>query len=192
MKRIQLGVWLIFTVCMLAGCTNYEKDYTENTLIVKRSGALVEVAVEDFNQSSVKAEDLAAYIEGQILDYNGETDIKDAIRQKSINTEDMSKVKLVLAYKDMESYNGFNLLDCVLDDFSNVKEEQLEGTFTSIDGESVKKDDLQNVSKAKVLIFSEASTVVVKGSILYYNEEVSIKDDVAVTTGKGDAVIIFK
>ncbi|MCM1157185.1 MAG: hypothetical protein NC300_01640 [Bacteroidales bacterium] len=192
MKKIQLGVWLIFTVCMLAGCTNYEKDYTENTLIVKRSGALVEVAVEDFNQSSVKAEDLAAYIEGQILDYNSGTEIKDAIRQKSINTEDMSKVKLVLAYKDMESYNGFNLLECVLDDFSNVKEERLEGTFTSIEGESVKKEDLQDVNKAKVLIFSEASVVVVKGSILYYNEEVSIKDDVAVTTGKGDAVIIFK
>ena len=39
---------------------------------------------------------------------------------------------------------------------------------------------------------SEKTDVVVDGDILYYNKEVSVKDGVATTTGKNDAIIIFK
>lgn len=191
MKKLQLGLWAAFVVCLLAGCTNYEEDYARNTLIVKRNASLVEVAVEDFKESTVKAEDLSAYIEEQVENYNNTIGEK-MIKEQVINTEDMSNVKLVLKYKDMESYNGFNLLECVLDDFANVEKDKLEGTFTSADGNTVKIEDMENVEKAKVLILSEAVDVVIKGNILYYNGEVSVEDDVAVTTGEKNAVIIYK
>lgn len=190
MKRFQI-IMMSLLLCMLSGCTNYAKKYDENTLVVKRNGSLMEIAVENFAESSINADDLASYIDEQIDAYNEDQEQK-LIKNKSIDTEDMSNVRLVLTYKDMESYNGFNLLDCVLDDFSNVGADQLKGTFKSLSGESVKVSDMEDMDKAKVLIFSEATNVVVKGDILYYNEEVTVTDDVVTTTGEGNAIIIFK
>lgn len=191
MKKIQLIFVTVMAVFVLSGCTNYAKEYDKNTLVVKGNDSLVEIAVENFKDSSVKAEELSAYIKEQIEAYNNEHG-RNMVKDKSIDTEDMSKVKLVLTYKDMESYNGFNLLECTLEDFSNVKESDLKGTFTSADGKAVKAGDMENVQKAKVLIMSEATDVVVKGDILYYNKEVAVKDGVAVTSGEENAIIIFK
>lgn len=191
MKKIQQIIMMVLCLCMLSGCTNYAKKYDENTLVVKGNGSLVEIAVENFADSSVKAEDLTAYIDGQIESYNNEQGTK-LVKNKSIDTEDMSLVKLVLAYADIDAYNGFNRLDCVLDDFSNVDTEQIKGTFTSKDGESVQVSQMEGTEKAKVLIFSEAANIVVKGDILYYNEEVTVTDDAVSTNGKGNSIIIFK
>lgn len=189
MKKIQLLVLAVMVAGLLSGCGNYAKKYDKNTLIVD-GDALIEVAVEDFKGTSVKEEGLTSYIKEQIDAFNEENGKK--IKQKSIDTEDMSKVKLVLTYKDMESYNEFNLLDCTLDKYSNIKESKLDTTYTSADGEKVKFDDLEKVKKAKVLMLSEATDIVVKGKILYYNKEVSVKDDIATTSGDKLAIIIFK
>lgn len=190
MKRFQIILTIALLLCMLSGCANYAKKYDENTLVVKRNGSLVEIAVESFEDSSINAEDLSSYIDEQINAYNNEQGEK-LVKNKSIDTGDMSHVKLVLTYQDMETYNGFNLLDCVLDNFSDV-EEELKGDFTSVEGQSVKVSDMEGTEKAKVLIFSEAANIIVKGNILYYNEEVTVTDDVVSTTGEGNAIIIFK
>lgn len=190
MKKIQLMILTVVMAGVLCGCTNYAKEYDKNTLIIKGNESLVEVAVEDFKETSIKAEDLESYIEEQVTAYNDENGKK--IKKKSINTEDMSKVKLVLTYKDIESFNGFNLLECSLDSFSNIKEAELAGTYTSADGESVKYAKLDGVDKAMVLITTEATDIVVKGDILYYNDEVKVKDGVATTTGEDKAIIIYK
>ena len=187
-------IFLFCMICMLAmltGCTDYAEEYDKNTLVIKGNGSIVEVAVEDFSKSSVTAMDLTAYIEKQIMDYNSSQD-KDTVENDTLLTEDMSKVKLVLKYKNIDAYNGFNLLECTLTDFSEVDEDDLKGTFTSVDGKSVKVGKMEDTSKASVLIMSEKTDVVLDGDILYYNKEVSVKDGVVTTTGKGDAIIIFK
>lgn len=191
MKKIQLLLVVVLAMGMLTGCTNYAKDYNKNTLIIKGNASLVEVAVEDFSESSVTDMDLVAYIDGQIEDYNSKQD-KDMVKNKDLITEDMSNVKLVLTYKDMDSYNGFNLLECTLADFSEVDEDQLKGTFTSADGKSVKVGKMENTKKAKVLIMSEATDIVIDGDVLYYNREASVKDGIVTTSGKDNAIIIYK
>ncbi len=190
MKRIQVIVLLAAFVCLLTGCSMDAKKYDKNTLVVKGNGSIVEIAVEDFKESSIQAGDLEAYIDEQIEDFNG--DNGKLVKKSYIDTEDMSKVKLVLTYKDMDSFNGFNLLDCTLDDYENVKEEKLAGDFTSADGKTVKHTKLSGTEKAEVLILSEATDVVVKGDILYYNDQVKVKDGIVTTSGKGNAIIIFK
>lgn len=191
MKKIQMMIIMGALLSALTGCTNYAKEYNKNTVVIKGNGSLVEVAVEDFKDSSIKAEELTTYIDEQITLYNEEAG-KNKIRKKSINTDDMSKVKLVLTYKDIESYNGFNALDCTLKDFSDVKESELKGSFKAGEDKTVKVSDMEDVDKATVLIISEATDVVVNGSILYYNGEVKVKDNVATTSGKDNAIIIFK
>ena len=190
MKKMQLAV-MAAAICLLSGCSNYEKTYDKNTLGVKKNDSIVEIAVENFEEASVKEEDITAYVEEQIAAYNDKTG-KKSVKQKSINTEDLSKVKLVLTYKDLDSYNDFNLLDYKLDDYSNIKETELKGTYTSAENKEVKFKDLENVDKAKVLIVSQATDVVVSGDILYYNKEASVKDGVITTSGEENAIIIFK
>lgn len=190
MKKIRLMAFLMVAVCMLSGCSNEAKEYDKNTLVVKKNGSFVEVAVEDFQDSSVKAEDLEAYIDEQIEDYNGEDG--NFVKRTYINTEDMSRVKLVLRYKDIDSYNDFNMLECRLENYGDIKEEDVQGDFTSAEGKTVKSKDFANVENAKAFIFSEAMDVVVKGDILYYNKQVEVKDGIATTSGEDNAVIIFR
>lgn len=191
MKKTLLILSMILVLGALTGCTNYAEEYDKNTLVIKGNDSLVEVGVEDFSDTSVSAEDLSVYITEQIEKYNEKQD-KDMVKKDTLLTEDMSKVKLVIEYKDMDSYNGFNLLECTLADFSDVDEKDLKGTFTSADGESVKVGKMEGTKGAKVLILSEKTDVVVDGDILYYNKEVTVKNGVATTTGDGNAIVIYK
>lgn len=187
-QRITIAMGMLF---ILTGCSNYAKEYDKNTLVVKGNDSLVEISVEDFKDSSVSAENLTSYVEEQITTYNTEAG-KKMVQQKSIDTEDMSKVKLVLSYKDIDSYNGFNVLDCVLCDYTEAEDSLLKGSFSSADGESVKAANMENTEKAKLLAISEQTDVVINGDILYYNKEVKVKDGLASTSGKGMAVIIYR
>ena len=191
MKKILLVLSMVLVLGALMGCTDYAEEYDKNTLVVKGNGSLIEVAVEDFSESSVTSEGLSVYITEQIDEYN-DAQGKDMVERDDLVTDDMSKVKLVLKYKDMDSYNGFNLLDCTLADFSDVDEKDLKGTFTSADGKSVKVGKMEGTKKAKVLIMSEKTNIILDGNVLYYNKEVSVKDGVVTTTGKGNAIVIFK
>jgi hypothetical protein len=175
---------------MLTGCSSDAKKYDKNTLVVKRNGSLEEIAVEDFTDSSVQAGELEDYIDEQIADYDG--DEGKLVKKSYINAEDMSKVKLVLTYKDMEAFNGFNLLECQLEDYESMTADDLNCTYTSAEGKSVKYGKLTGTDNAKVLVLSEATDVVVKGDILYYNKEVTVKDGVATTTGEDNAIIIYR
>ena len=192
MRKIKLAIVFVLAVSCLTGCASDAKKYDKNTIIVKRNGAVEEVAIEDYTDSSVQAEDLKAYIEEQITSYNDENG-KNSVKKQSLNTEDMSKAKLVLAYKNMEDFDGFNNLECSFADVDEVKESDLIGTFKSAeDDKSAEKTEILETKKAKVLTLSEKTNVVVKGTLLYYNDQVTVKDDVISTTGKENAIIIFK
>lgn len=191
MKKITYILSMILLLGVMTGCSNYAEDYNKNTLIVKKNGSLIEVAVEDFSETSVKADTLSVYITEQIDSYNEKQD-KKVVKNKDLLTEDMSKVKLVLEYKDIDSYNGFNLLECKLADFADVDEKELKGTFISADGKSVKAGKMEGTKGAKVLIISEKTDIILPGDVLYYNKEVSMKKGVVSASGKNNAIIIYK
>ena len=190
MKRINLAAIALVCIIIFAGCSAKPEEYEKNTLIIGKKGTLTEVAVEDFTGSPVKADEVKSYVEDQVSSYNEGKD--HAIEVKSINTEDMSKVKLVLTYKDIAGYNAFNELNCVLDAYSNVDPNALNGTFSSPAGGSFNLSDIADPDNAKVLQIDEAKDIVIQGTILCWNDEVSVKDDIATTSGNGTAIIIFK
>lgn len=190
MKKLKMTAMLVLLIGILTGCTDYSKQYDSNTLIVNRNGSLVEVSVEDFKDTSVSADNLTSYIQEQVDAYN--MDNGNMIKVQSIEAEDMGHVKLVLSYKDIDSYDAFNLLEYSLDDIEDVKDSDLTGSYTSSEDVKINPSDILAEDKGKVLKLSEATDVVIRGSILYYNDEVTISDGVAVTSGKKDAVIVFK
>lgn len=191
MKKILMVLSVLIAIGTLTGCTDYAKEYDKNTLVIKGNGRIIEIAVEDFSESDVSEEDLSVYIMEQVDEYNSQYE-KEMIKTEDLLTEDMENVKLVIEYKDIQNYNEFNMLESILADFSEVDEADLKGSFTSSEGKTVKVSKMENTKKAKVLILSEKTDVVVDGDILYHNKEVSVKEDVASTTGKGKAIIIFK
>lgn len=192
MRKLRLAIIFVLVAGCLTGCGNNAKKYDENTIIVKKNGSVQEIAVEDYTDSSVSAEDLTAYVEEQITKYNDEHERK-SVKNKSLNTEDMSKAKLLLSYKSIEDFNGFNSLNCCLKDMDEIGEEDLTGTYKNFeDGKTVKKADILAAKKAKVLVIEQQTNVVVQGDVLYYNNEVEMKENVAVTTGNENAIIIFK
>lgn len=190
MKRFQVMFLMVATAFVLTGCGASAKKYDKNTLIVNGDGSLKEIAVEDFKAASVQADDLEEYIDQQIDKYNDENGKK--VKKTYINTEDMGNVKLVISYKDIDCFNGFNLLDCKFVKFEEADKSIMSGTFSSTNGEKVKPADFTGVDKAKVLCLSEKTDVVVKGKVLYYNDQVEIKDGVISTTGEDDAVLVIK
>lgn len=190
MKKICLLFTTILLMAVLAGCGNSAQNYDKNTLIINKNGSIVEVAVEDFQDSSVKEDEIESYIEGQISAYRESSGKK--VSKKSIDADDMGQVRLVLNYEDMESYNGFNSLNDTLQDYESLSESELKGSYTSASGESVKVADFGDMKNAKVLMVDDATDIVIDGEILYYNEEISLNDKVATATGNSTAVIIYK
>ena len=190
MKKLQGLAILLCMTGLLTGCDNYSKQYDTNTLVVKGNGSVVEISVEDFKGATVDADGITSYVEEQIDTFNESADSK--IKMKSIDTEDMSKVKLVLSYKDMDSFDAFNLLDYSFVDIEDAKEADLTGSFTSSDDKKTSPSEIMAEDKGMVLTITEATDVVVKGTILYYNDEVTISDGIAKTSGNKNAIIIFK
>lgn len=191
MKKFQFIAMVVLLLGICTGCTNYAEKYSKNTIIIKSSGKIIEVAVEDYKDTKVNAEDVTSYVKEQISAYNEEYG-RGQVKQKNLLTEDMKNVKLVLQYKGMDAFNGFNSLDCVLTDYADVDKDLLTGTFKGADGKTVKKSKFKDVEKAKVLIISEATDVILNKDVLYYNEQAKLKDGVITTTGKEAAVIIYK
>ena len=143
MRKIRLAIIFVLAVGCLTGCASDAKKYDTNTIIVKKSGAVEEVAVEDYSDSSVKAEDLKTYIEEQITAYNDENG-KNAVKRQSLNTEDMSKAKLLLSYKSMNDFNEFNSLECSFADVADVKESDLSGSYKSAEDNKSLPDSFQD------------------------------------------------
>lgn len=191
MKKISGIIIMLMLAAVCTGCTNYAEEYSKNTLVVKSSGKIIEIAVEDFKDTKVKAEDLTTYIKEQIDAYNKENGWH-CVKQKTLLNDDLKNVKLVIQYKNIDAYNGFNAYDCVLTDYSEVDKDLLTGTFKGSDGKTVKVAKFKNTDKAKVLIVSEATDIVLNKDVLYYNDQVTIKKGVITTSGKDKAVIIYK
>lgn len=190
MKKIQklLGVCLL--TVLLSGCGDIASSYDRNTLIIKGNGSILEVAVEDLQNLGVSEEDIASYIVQQIKDYKEKSG--KSVNEMMIDASDLSKVRLVLEYEDMESYNGFNEADNRLISYQEATDADLKGSYTSASGEQINVTGLKDASKAKVLLVTDATDIVVKGEILAWNEEVTLSEDVATTSGNGTAVILYK
>ncbi len=186
--RKLLGACLI--AALLTGCGDIAASYDRNTLIVKRNGSILEVAVEDLQNLGVSEEDISSYIVQQIKDYKEKSG--KSVNEMMIDASDLSKVRLVLEYEDMDSYNGFNEAENRLISYQEATDEDLRGTYTSADGAQVDLSTLADAGKAKVLLVTDATDVVVKGEILACNEEVTLSDEVATTSGNGTAVIVYK
>ena len=188
---ILLTVILINVINAGFKAKKYEKNASVYTLIMKKNDELIEVAIEDYSETNIASDDISEYVKGQVKIYNSDME-KPTVKVKNLNTKDLTQVKLVLAYKNMHAFNEFNLTNYQMDKLNNIKEEILKGNYTSKDGETISFSDIKEKDKLQAIIIDDIANIAFYGSVLYYNEEVILHDDIATTSGEDMAVIIYR
>lgn len=187
MKRKFILIHLLLGFLILTGCSGNLDGYAVNTMIIEKNGTISDVSVEDFSDGTYDMQELEAYINTEIDEYN-ETHGEDKIILQQLETEN-SLVKLQLDYASMEDYNSFNHTDYELSSFADTV---VNGEFTSTaDGSSIRSSDI-DAAGMMVLKVQDAMNIVCKGKVLYYNTNVKEQDGVFSATGDNTAIIVFK
>ena len=162
--------------CMLMAACGTKLDVQENTIALQRNGKILEAAVETFDQSYYKEDELNSYIQNAVDDYTAEHGKKSVSVTESKVEE--KKAYLTLQYENAETFQDFSGIEC----FSgSIVEAQSAGydfeqdfypvTEGKADKKSVKGSTLLKEDDLKVLIVKENSDLIVPGKIAYVSTE---------------------
>ena len=163
-------------MCMLMAACGTKLDVQENTIALQRHGKILEAAVETFDQSYYKEDELNSYIQNAVDDYTAEHGKKSVSVTESKVEE--KKAYLTLQYENAETFQDFSGIEC----FSgSIVEAQSAGydfeqdfypvTDGKADKKTVRGSSLLEDDDLKVLIVKENSDLIVPGKIAYVSTE---------------------
>ena len=95
-------VFLVAGLC-LNGCT---KEQKESCLTLKKSGAVTQNIVEDFEEKNYDLKELRTMTEEEIDDFYAQSEGKSV--ELTRLKESSGKLTMVMDYDSVESYNEFN------------------------------------------------------------------------------------
>lgn len=180
---ILLGI-MALTVGLLAGCGT--PDVVTNTIIVDKNGKVTEALVEDFDKDYYSAEELEAFVEAEIADYEADHE-SGAVKMSGLTVE-AGTAKMVMKYADAAAYRDFHkanfYVGTVVDaqsagyKFDVMFAEVTEGTA----GAATVSGDVVMAAEGNVLAIQDYIDVQVPGTITYVSEGVTV-------TGSGSASI---
>ena len=161
---------------MLMAACGTKLDVQENTIALQRNGKILEAAVETFDQSYYKEDELNSYIQNAVDDYTAEHGKKSVSVTESKVEE--KKAYLTLQYENAETFQDFSGIEC----FSgSIVEAQSAGydfeqdfypvTDGKADKKTVRGSSLLEDDDLKVLIVKENSDLIVPGKIAYVSTE---------------------
>ena len=163
-------------MCMLMAACGTKLDVQENTIALQRNGKILEAAVETFDQSYYKEDELNSYIQNAVDDYTAEH-WKKSVSVTESKVEE-KKAYLTLQYENAETFQDFSGIEC----FSgSIVEAQSAGydfeqdfypvTDGKADKKTVRGSSLLEDDDLKVLIVKENSDLIVPGKIAYVSTE---------------------
>ena len=163
-------------MCMLMAACGTKLDVQENTIALQRNGKILEAAVETFDQTYYKEDELNSYIQNAVDDYTAEHGKKSVSVTESKVEE--KKAYLTLQYENAETFQDFSGIEC----FSgSIVEAQSAGydfeqdfypvTDGKADKKTVRGSSLLEDDDLKVLIVKENSDLIVPGKIAYVSTE---------------------
>jgi hypothetical protein len=188
---------------VLVGCSKKEIDLSQATVSttgIKTDGTIEEVVVESFEENYYSLDELQAYIESAVADFNKQhSGEQEAVTFQSVDlieVENVNSARMLLDYASDECYDAFN--DTSLQ-FMSVDEAAAMTSVTEIsDFVSVKKnenvsfEDFSNSKNLHVICTESAMRIQTEGKIMYYNTGVSLINDQTAVTSDGFSVIVFK
>ena len=176
MRKRMVALSCCIGMCMLMAACGTKLDVQENTIALQRNGKILEAAVETFDQSYYKEDELNSYIQNAVDDYTAEHGKKSVSVTESKVEE--KKAYLTLQYENAETFQDFSCIEC----FSGSSVEaqsagyDFEQDFYPVtDGKADKKtvrgSSLLEDDDLKVLIVKENSDLIVPGKIAYVSTE---------------------
>lgn len=176
MRKRMVALSCCIGMCMLMAACGTKLDVQENTIALQRNGKILEVAVETFDQSYYKEDELNSYIQNAVDDYTAEHGKKSVSVTESKVEE--KKAYLTLQYENAETFQDFSGIEC----FSgSIVEAQSAGydfeqdfypvTDGKADKKTVRGSSLLEDDDLKVLIVKENSDLIVPGKIAYVSTE---------------------
>ena len=176
MKKRVAALGCCIGMSVLLGACGTKLDVQENTIALQRNGKILEAAVETFDQSYYKEDELNSYIQNAVDDYTAEHGKKSVSVTESKVEE--KKAYLTLQYENAETFQDFSGIEC----FSgSIVEAQSAGydfeqdfypvTDGKADKKTVRGSSLLEDDDLKVLIVKENSDLIVPGKIAYVSTE---------------------
>ena len=176
MRKRMVALSCCIGMCMLMAACGTKLDVQENTIALQRNGKILEAAVETFDQSYYKEDELNSYIQNAVDDYTAEHGRKSVSVTESKVEE--KKAYLTLQYENAETFQDFSGIEC----FSgSIVEAQSAGydfeqdfypvTDGKADKKTVRGSSLLEDDDLKVLIVKENSDLIVPGKIAYVSTE---------------------
>ena len=176
MRKRMVALSCCIGMCMLMAACGTKLDVQENTIALQRNGKILEAAVETFDQSYHKEDELNSYIQNAVDDYTAEHGKKSVSVTESKVEE--KKAYLTLQYENAETFQDFSGIEC----FSgSIVEAQSAGydfeqdfypvTDGKADKKTVRGSSLLEDDDLKVLIVKENSDLIVPGKIAYVSTE---------------------
>lgn len=176
MRKRMVALSCCIGMCMLMAACGTKLDVQENTIALQRNGKILEAAVETFDQSYYKEDELNSYIQNAVDDYTAEHGKKSVSVTESKVEE--KKAYLTLQYENAETFQDFSGIEC----FSgSIVEAQSAGydfeqdfypvTDGKADKKTVRGSSLLEDDDLKVLIVKENSDLIVLGKIAYVSTE---------------------
>lgn len=176
MKKRMAALGCCIGMSVLLGACGTKLDVQENTIALQRNGKILEAAVETFDQSYYKEDELNSYIQNAVDDYTAEHGKKSVSVTESKVEE--KKAYLTLQYENAETFQDFSGIEC----FSgSIVEAQSAGydfeqdfypvTDGKADKKTVRGSSLLEDDDLKVLIVKENSDLIVPGKIAYVSTE---------------------
>lgn len=191
MKRLRLAVPAAFLcIGVLAGCgESLEAD--SGIVYVKKDSTVIALDVEEFEQSYYDEEELKAFIESAVAEYNASNE-SDSIEVQNVSVED-NKAKMKLKYKTAKDYTQFYhtvFYEAELYE-GTVKDALAAGYDFETEFTKVGENETLNIDKNEILAQEDLKAVILKaetdlkvdGTIVYVSSE-----NVAVT-GKNTASV---
>ena len=176
MRKRMVALSCCIGMCMLMAACGTKLDVQENTIALQRNGKILEAAVETFDQSYYKEDELNSYIQNAVDDYTAEHGKKSVSVTESKVEE--KEAYLTLQYETAETFQDFSGIEC----FSgSIVEAQSAGydfeqdfypvTDGKADKKTVRGSSLLEDDDLKVLIVKENSDLIVPGKIAYVSTE---------------------
>lgn len=194
-KRIEgvLVVCLLFV--FLTGCGKEVQLQSGTNLQLQKDGGVTVTYIEEFPADYYDVSELDAMNREEVEEYNSQVG-EEAITVLS-TTSDGNKLTLSMQYKDADTYGIVNTATVFNGNIGQAKAlgYDFNRTFVNTkDGAQVRDIIWEDMENHHVFITDELSTIYTYGKIEYVTENVTVSDDkkMAMVTGEGQAVIVFK
>lgn len=172
---------------LLGGCA-FDGEVDTTTIIVEKSGAVVEAIVEDFDKDYYHADELEQMVTEEIGNYNKTTGGEQVKLDSFEETEDGGQIRLKIEYATAADYMQMNDRELFCGTVSQAYEAGY--TFVSMidqkTGNTVSEADILEMGDKKIVICEEAVNIQTPGRISYASEGVAVADKTATLPDDGE------